>query len=96
MNERKFLYKVCKDTEKKFNVICYAYKTALGSQYVWNICVNDYELYSHDAEFKDWRDNIYLQAKELSIKISFCFCNPKEENLWELAQNNNLILVISK
>jgi hypothetical protein len=93
MTERKFLYRVCKDTEKKFNVICYAYKTTFGDKYIWNLCIDDYELYMHDAEFKQWRDEVQRQAKAENIRTVFCYCYPNEENLWKLLQIDNLVIV---
>lgn len=90
MNERKLLYKICKQAEKYFDVICYAYKDGL----FWNICIDDYDKYQ-SQEFKnfssDWHNEI--RTVGLTIKIVFCYCYPLEDKLSSLAIEDNLILL---
>lgn len=91
MNERKLIYKICKQAEKIFGVICYAYKEGL----FWNICIDDYNKY-RGQEFKDfssdWRNE--MKSVGLNTKIVFCYCNPLEEKLVKLAEEDDLILII--
>lgn len=91
MNECNFLYKICKQAEKEFCVICYAYK----DESVWYICIDDYDKY-RSQEFKKfslkWHNELKLSC--LNIKIIFCYCYPLEEKLITLAKENGLILVV--
>lgn len=90
MNERKLLYKICKQVEKKFDVICYAYKEGL----FWNICMDDYDKY-RSQEFKEFSSSWHNEIKAigLDIRIVFCYCYPLEKKLVKLSNEDNLILV---
>lgn len=89
MNERKLLYKICKQAEDLFSVICYAYKDGL----FWNICIDDYDKY-RNQDFKEFSSKWQNKFITLGIKIVFCYCYPLEEKLIKLADEDNLILVI--
>lgn len=88
MNERKLLYKICKQAEDLFGVICYAYKDGL----FWNICIDDYDKY-RNQDFKEFSSKWQNKFITLGIKIVFCYCYLLEEKLIKLADEDNLILV---
>lgn len=91
MNERDILYKICNQAEKKFDVICYAYKDGL----FWNICINDYDKYRSN-EFKNFSSYWYNKIKDYKFnsRIVFCYCCPNEQKWIDLFNKDNLIFVI--
>lgn len=90
MTERKLLYKICKQAEDLFGVICYAYKDGL----FWNVCIDDYDKY-RNQDFREFSSRWHNEIKVagLDIKIVFCYCYPFEEKLIKLANEDNLVLI---
>lgn len=93
MNERNFIHKLVRQTEEKFGCICYAYKDGNVSKtnIWWNVCVDNYELY-YSAKFRDWIKRWHSKFKEVNISLLFCYCNPIEEKLAKLAEEDGLIM----
>lgn len=87
-----FVLKIIKQIEEKFNCISYAYVEDTGKR--WNICVNDYDLYMSNHDFKQFCHNWHIIAKKRKISITFCYCNPIESKLGELAKKDNLVMNI--
>ena len=87
-----FVLNIIKQIEEKFNCIAYAYVEDTGKW--WNICVNDYDLYMSNQDFKQFRHNWHIIAKKRKISITFCYCNPIESKLGELAKKDNLVMNI--
>lgn len=85
MSERKTIYKICKKIEQNFNCLCYAYK----DKNWWVICISDYDIYCSDL-FKDFSKK---QHESNLFKVIFCFCNPLENNLMKLNDEENLIMI---
>ena len=97
MKERKFILKIIKHVEREFGVIAYGYKWTNPSRThsVWNICINNYELYMADKRFKAIA-NVYHKAWRKTfpdnLRMGFCYCEPKESKLLELAEQDNLVM----
>ena len=85
-----FVLKIVKQIEEKFGCIAYAYVEENDKW--WCICVNDYDLYMGDEDFKKLRKNWHIIAKKRKIGIVFCYCHPIESKLSQLANNNNLVM----
>lgn len=95
-NERAFIYKLVKRTEEKFGVICYAHQSwnTPKTNIWWDICINNYEMYTKDDEYKKWKDSWHKLAKAKGISLLFAYCNPIESNLVKFANDDNLIMNI--
>lgn len=93
MSERSIVFKIVKIIESEFpNVIAYAYldnNTSMTETW-WSICIDNWELY-HSAEFKEFSSGCRKQLKK-KIKLLFCYCNPLEKKLLQLAEDNNLLI----
>lgn len=91
MDAREVLYKICEKAERDFNVICYAYQ----SKDLWHICIDNSEVYM-SREFAEFavQCTSAMRSVNSACRIVFCFCPPTEERLYEMAQNDNLILVV--
>lgn len=87
-----FVLKIIKQLEEKFNCIAYAYVEDTGK--LWNICVNDYDMYMSNQDFKKFRHNWHIIAKKRKIGILFFYCNTIESKLGELANKDNLVMNI--
>lgn len=95
MTERGFIFKIVKKTEEKFGCICYSYKDSNTPKTYcwWNVCIDDYDSYTSN-DFKNWSSCCHAEAKKVGINILFCYCNPLESKLVELAEQDNLIMNI--
>lgn len=91
--EQGFIQKLVKLTEERFNVICYAYKDTNG---YWFLCLDSYDLYTKDEAFKRWKTNWYKVGQKTGVNFVYCYCNPVESRLSELAEQGNLIMNISQ
>lgn len=94
MSERSTVFNIVKAIETKFeNVIAYAYFD--GNEPMtytwWTICISNWELY-YSQKFKEFNEQWREKAKKRGLKLLFCYCNPLEKNLLELAEKDNLIM----
>lgn len=95
MSDRTYIFKIIKEIEERWGCICYAYldSNTPNTNIWWTICIDNYELYTSE-EIKPWFDKYRNESNKRGIKILFCYCNPIESKLLELAKNDNLILNI--
>ena len=96
MKERKFILKIIRHIEREFGVIAYGYKWTNPSKTwnVWNICIDDYEVYG-DKRFKAISKVYHIAWRKAfpdNVRMGFAYCKPLEKNLLELAEQDNLIL----
>lgn len=94
MRERSTIFKIVKAIESEFeDVIAYAYFD--GNEPMtrtwWTICISNWKLY-YSNEFKEFSKQWHERAKKRDLKLLFCYCNPLEKNLLELAERDNLIM----
>lgn len=96
MSERNFIYNLVRQTEERFKCICYAYKDGNDTKthVWWSICIDNYELYFSD-EFRKWTKEWHDKSRNNRMRILFCYCNPSEEKLAKLAEEDNLVLICS-
>lgn len=75
-------------------VIAYAYQNANSTgTYRWmEVCVSDLDMYFNDVRFRALRRAWSKIAEKQRFKLVFCYCNPKEKRLAELAQSGNLLM----
>lgn len=97
MKERKFILKIIKHIEREFGVIAYGYKwtNTPDTFSVWNICINNYELYMADKRFKAISKVYHIAWRKSfpdNLRMGFCYCEPKESKLLELADQDNLVM----
>lgn len=94
MSERNTVFKIVKAIESEFkDVIAYAHFDGnVPMTYTWwTICISNWELYK-SKEFKEFSKQWHEGVKNRSLRLLFCYCNPLEKNLLELAERNNLIM----
>lgn len=94
MIERNTIFKIVKAIESEFeDVIAYAHFDGNGPMTCtwWTICISNWELY-YSKEFKEFSKQWHERAEKRGLKLLFCYCNPLEENLLELAEKDNLIM----
>lgn len=94
MKERNKVYKVVKSIEQHFpGCVAWAHfdGNAPMTYTYWTVCVNDYELYYSDEYKKLTKE---LREKYNDVRFLFCYCNPLESKLAELAEKDNLIMNI--
>ena len=94
MSQRSAVYKVVKKIEETFDdVIAYAYfDVNVSKTYTWwNVCISNYELY-YSKEFKEFSKAMHNKYEPKGVKLLFCYCNPIEKKLFELAEQENLII----
>lgn len=85
----KFIYSIIRKIESlKQGIIAYAYKDEIC---YW-ICLNDFDFYTSDKRFRTLSDAWHKAAKALGIDITFVYCEPKEDALAKLAEEDNLFL----
>lgn len=94
MCERSTVFKIVKAIESEFeDVIAYAYFD--GNEPMtytwWTICISNWKLY-YSKEFKEFSKQCRKRAEKRDLKLLFCYCNPLEKNLFELAERGNLIM----
>lgn len=96
MSERNFIYNLVRQTEDKFKCICYSYKDGNTDKTCvwWNVCIDNYELYYSD-EFRQWAKMWHDKSRKSGVSVLFCYCNPIEGKLAELAEQDNLIMICS-
>lgn len=77
-------------------VIAYAYQNGnVSKTHVWmEVCVSDLDMYFRDERFRKLTQVWYRVAARMGLGLIFCYCNPKEEKLASLAEQNNLIMNI--
>lgn len=94
MSERSTIFKIVKAIESEFeDVIAYAYfdgNTPMTYTW-WTICISNWELY-YSKEFKEFSKKLRKIAKKQGLTLLFCYRNPLEKNLLELAEKDNLIM----
>lgn len=95
--ERKFILKIIKHLEREFDVIAWGYKWTNSNKTwnVWDICINDYEVYQYSKKFKSITKVYHMAWKKRfpdNVRIGFVYCNPIEKNLLKLAEADNLIM----
>ena len=56
------------------------------------VCVSDHDLYFYDKRFQALTKAWHKIANQKGFKLIFFYCYPKEKNLLELAENDNLIM----
>ena len=78
------------------DLIAYAHEdgNATGTHKWTTVCVSDLDMYFHDQRFKALTRAWHTVAAKKGFKLVFCYCNPKEKNLAELADQDNLIMNI--
>ena len=93
MDKYDFLNLVVRKVEEAFpDVICFA--TFDSEIKVWEININDFEIYMRDEKFKKFTKPYYKMAQKFKIKIVFCYRLADERLLTELLQQENLIMNI--
>lgn len=77
-------------------VIAYAHEegNSLGTNKWITICISDMDMYFNDKRFKALTRAWHKIGIKRGIRIVFCYCNPKEKKLSELAAVGNLIMNI--
>lgn len=75
-------------------LIAYAHEdgNATGTNKWTAVCVSDLDMYFHDQRFKALTRAWHTVAAKKGFNLVFCYCSPKEKNLAELADNENLIM----
>lgn len=85
----KFILSIIKKIESmKQGLIAYSY---FDGRWHW-ICLNDFDFYMKNEKFKALSKAWHKVAKTMGIEITFAYCEPKEETLAKLADEDNLIL----
>ena len=77
-------------------VVAYAHeeKNSTGTYRWTEVCVSDLDMYFNDQRFKALTRAWHTVALKKRFKLIFCYCNPKEKRLAELAEKDNLIMNI--
>lgn len=75
-------------------VIAYAYheSNSIGTHVWTTVCVSDLDMYFNDQRFKSLTRVWRKAAEKQGFKLVFCYCNPKEKKLAELAERDNLVM----
>ena len=75
-------------------VIAYAYQdgNSIGTHVWTTVCVSDLDMYFRDHRFKSLTRAWRKAAEKQGFKLVFCYCNPKEKKLAELAERDNLVM----
>lgn len=94
MTKYDFILSIVKQIEDKFGIICYAHEEPWGERIVWHICLSDYDIYMGNKTFKLLCNAWHKIAKNKGLKLLFCYANPIEKKLLELAEADNLIMNI--
>ena len=87
-----FILKIVRQLEERFNCIAYAHVDENGKW--WNVCIDNYDIYMKDLEFKKFTHAWHIIAKKRGIQILFCYCKPLESKLGQLAKEENLVMNI--
>lgn len=76
------------------DVIAYAHQdsNSVKTHFWTTVCVSDMDMYFNDNRFKALTRAWHKVAQKQGFKLIFCYCNPKEKKLAELAEQGNLIL----
>lgn len=94
MSERSTVLKIVKAVESEFeDVIAYAHLdgNAPKTYTWWNVCISNYELYCSKG-FKEFSKAMHNKYEPKGVRLLFCYCNPIEKKLFELAEQENLIM----
>lgn len=96
MNNNNFILTIIKAIERKFGVISWGYEDSNLDKSVcwWFICINDYEVYTSNEDFKKMTNAYFTIGKKRGIKIIFSFCKENENKLYKMSEENNLIMNI--
>lgn len=96
MKSEKFILNIIEKIESlKDGVIAYAYKTSNATMMHtwWEVSVSDFDLYVNDKRFKNLSNAWHKAAIVHNIRLVFvCGWIPTEEQLFRLANEDNLIL----
>lgn len=95
MGRLKFIQGILAKCESlRDGVIAYAHQdgNATGTHVWTTVCVSDLDMYFHDQRFKTLTRAWHKVAEKQGFKLVFCYCNPKEKKLAELAAKDNLIM----
>lgn len=90
-----FILSVIRKIESlKEGVIAYGYIDGNDNKtHTWYcVCLSDYDMYMSDKRFKALSKAWNKAGKSLGIKLIFAYCNPSEEKLGKLLEENNLFL----
>lgn len=95
MSNKAFIFSIVKTIEKVFKCFCYAYldENATEINPWWVICVDDFSIYNSD-KFKKITKTYHSLSRKRRIRLSFAYCIPSEERLYEYAQKDILIMRI--
>lgn len=97
MGRVKFIKSVLAKCESlREGVIAYAYQQGnISGTHRWiEVCVSDLDMYFNDQRFKTLTRAWHMVAEKQGFKLIFCYCNPQEKKLVELAEKGNLIMNI--
>lgn len=96
MDERdtEALLKIVRTIEKlKPGIISWAFVNKNNPKFSFiNVCISDYDFYLHDARFRKLKDAWHLAFFKKRKPLIFCYCNPIENDLLKLAEDNNLVM----
>lgn len=97
MTRLNFIYSVLTKCESlREGLIAYAHEESnISGTHKWmEVCVSDLDLYMHDQRFKALTRAWHKAAAKMGFRLVFCYCNPKEKKLLELAEADNLIMLV--
>lgn len=89
-----FVVKIISDIERLFSgVIAWGYKdTKTPSNVFYMIAINNYDIYTKDSRFAKLRKAWHKAAESRGGKIVFCYLEPTEKKMLELAEKDNLLM----
>jgi len=76
------------------SVIAFAYTNGnvTGTHKWWEICIDDYDMYSKDTRYKTLKNAWHKAARARNIKLLFCYRKPDEKMLTKLMEENSLLM----